>query len=475
MKVGIFVSGSFCCLQYILGDIMDIIIVGCGKVGTALAVRLEKEGNRVTVIDIDDAKVNSVANASNVMGLTGNGAVHSVQVEAGIQSADLLIAVTGSDELNILCCITARKVGSCRTIARVRDPEYSAETSFLQSELGLAMTINPELTAAREIARILQFPSAMKIDTFADGKVELLKFKLPDNCRLEGMAIKEMTSALRSNVLVCIIERGDTAIIPNGDFVFCRSDIVSIVATHSSAKEFFKKINYRMNSVKDVMIAGCGEIGFYLTNILKRSGVSVKIIEKDKARCEKLSIALDNTVIINDDATSKDMLLEEGIEDMGGIVALTNMDEENILLSLFAIDSSKGKAKVITKVNRLDFDDVIKRLPLDSIVYPKNLTTDMIIRYIRAMQNTIGSNVETLYNVFRDQIEAAEFRIAPGSPITDQELSKLRFKEHTLIAAILRRNKVIIPRGEDMIKAGDSVVVVTDLKKITDISDILVK
>ncbi len=454
---------------------MNIIIVGCGKVGTTLAQKLDQEGNSITVIDIDDSKVQAVSDASNVMGLIGNGAVHSVQVEAGIQSADLLIAVTGSDELNILCCITAKKSGSCRTIARVRNPEYIAETSFLQSELGLAMTINPELAAAQEIARILQFPSAMKIDTFAGGKVELLKFKLPEGCRLEGMAVREVVQNLRSDVLVCIIERNDDAFIPNGDFVFSRSDIVSIIATHSNAKDFFKKINYRMNSVKDVMIAGCGEIGYYLTSILKRSGVAVKIIEKDRQRCEKLSIALDNTVIINDDATSKDMLLEEGIEDAGGVVALTNMDEENILLSLFAIDSSKGKAKVITKVNRLDFDDVISRLPLDTIVYPKNLTSDVIIRYIRAMQNTIGSNVETLYNVFRDKIEAAEFRIADGSPVIGKPLAKLKFKEHTLIAAILRKNRAFIPRGSDEIQPGDSVVIVSDIKQLKDISDILVR
>ncbi|MBQ5329634.1 MAG: Trk system potassium transporter TrkA [Oscillospiraceae bacterium] len=451
---------------------MNIIIVGCGKVGTTLASRLDEEGNNVTVIDIDGSRISTLVDSSDIMGVVGNGAVHKVQVEAGIREADLLIAVTGSDELNLLCCLIAKKSASCRTIARVRDPAYNDEASFLQSGLGLAMTINPELTAAREISRILQFPSALKIDTFAGGRVELIKFKMPEPCKLVGMKVMDVVASLRCDVLVCIIENGDDVVIPNGSYVFRQGDVISLIATHQNVQEFFKKIGYKNNAVKDVIIAGGGDICYYLTESLRKS-TSVTIIERDMERCQKLSEAFPNVRVINADATAKDALLENGIGNVGGVVALTNMDEENVLLSLYAIEASKGKSKVITKVNRLDFDEVIKRLSLDTIVYPKNLTTDQIIRYVRGMKDTIGSNVETLYNVIRDRIEAAEFRIDEKSPITGIPISDLRFKNQTLLAAIFRKNKAFIPRGSDRIEPGDSVVVVSDIKMLSDISDIL--
>ena len=450
---------------------MKIIIVGCGKVGETLANTLDAEGDDITVIDTDPEKVMKLSGQTDIMGIVGNGAVHAVQAEAGIREADLFIAVTHSDELNILCCLIAKKGGRCRTIARIRNPEYVADSSFLQSELGLAMTINPEYIAASEIAKVLRFPSAMKVDTFAKGRVELLKFKLPEGCKLTDMTVRDVVGVLRCDVLICIIERGSEAFIPNGDSRFDEGDVISIIASPKNAVEFFKKINYRLYPVKDVMIAGGGETGYYLSGILSKVGIDVKIIERDRARCDELCTALPGVDIINADATSRDVLNEYGIAETDSFVALTNMDEENILLSLFAADN--GDAKVVTKINRLEFDDVVKRLDLDTIIYPKNLTSDVIIRYVRAMKNTMGSNVETLYNVIKDQIEAAEFRITEGSPITDKPIYELRFKKNTLIAAILRGKKVIIPRGSDVIKAGDNVVIVSDIKALTDIKDIL--
>ncbi|MBQ5316031.1 MAG: Trk system potassium transporter TrkA [Oscillospiraceae bacterium] len=450
---------------------MKIIIVGCGKVGETLANTLDAEGDDITVIDTDPEKVTKLSDQTDIMGIVGNGAVHAVQAEAGINEADLFIAVTGSDELNMLCCLIAKKGGRCRTIARIRNPEYVADSSFLQSELGLAMTINPEYIAASEIAKVLRFPSAMKVDTFAKGRVELLKFKLPEGCKLTDMTVKDVVAVLRCDVLICIIERGSEAFIPNGDSEFAEGDVISIVASPKNATEFFKKINYRLNPVKDVMIAGGGETGYYLGDILTKVGIDVKIIEKDRDRCDELCTSLPGIDVIHADATSREILNEYGIADTDGFVSLTNMDEENILLSLFAADSGKGK--VVTKINRLEFDDVVKRLDLDTIIYPKNLTSDVIIRYVRAMKNTMGSNVETLYNVIKDKIEAAEFRITEGSPITDKPISQLVFKKNTLIAAILRGKKVMIPRGSDVIKAGDNVVIVSDIKALTDIKDIL--
>lgn len=451
---------------------MNIIIVGCGKVGQALAEQLNEEDNNVTVIDVDRKIVESVASRFDVMGVAGNGATHVIQQEAGITHADLLIAVTGSDELNLLCCLIAKKAGNCQTIARVRSPQYNIEAPFLKDELGLAMVMNPEYAAAAEIARILRFPSAIKIDTFAKGRVELLKFRLPESSPLAGCAVKDINTKFNSDILVCTIERGDEAYIAYGDFVFEEKDVISIVASPRKANDFFRKIKYKTNSVKDVMIVGGGEIGHYLCEILLRSGmINVKLIEKDPVRCEELADLMNDVIIINGDASDQNVLLEAGLQNSGAFVALTNLDEENILLSLFA--KSVAKVKLITKINRIDFGDVINHLDLDTIIYPKNITSETIIRYVRAMKNTMGSNVETLYNIIKGKVEAAEFIIKEDSPIVGRPLMEMQFKEGVLVAAILRERKVIIPHGQDSIQVGDAVVIVSNHLALHDITDIL--
>ncbi|MBQ9384788.1 MAG: Trk system potassium transporter TrkA [Ruminiclostridium sp.] len=451
---------------------MNIIIVGCGKVGQALAGQLSEEDNDITVIDISPAKVNETAARYDVLGVIGNGATHLTQQEAGIGDADLLIAVTGSDELNLLCCLIAKKAGNCHTIARVRSPQYSSEAPYLKEELGLAMVVNPEQAAAAEIARVLRFPSAMKIDTFAKGKVELLKFKLPEDSPLAGLAVKEISTKLHCDILVCTVERGDSAYIANGEFRFIDKDVISIIASPKNANAFFKQIHYRTNSVKDVMIAGGGNITHYLCERLTRSGISVKVIEKDPAKCDELSEELEDVIVINGDAVDQQVLYEEGIENAGGFVALTNLDEENILLSLFA--KSVGNCKLVTKVNRIDFDDVIRHLELDTVIYPKNITSDDIVRYVRAMKNTIGSNVETLYNIIKGKIDASEFIIKENSPIVGKPLMELKLKKDVLVASILRDRKVIIPRGGDTIEVGDAVIIVSSFA-LHDITDIIEK
>lgn len=451
---------------------MNIIIVGCGKVGQALAEQLNEEDNNVTVIDVDRKIVESVASRFDVMGVAGNGATHVIKQEAGITHADLLIAVTGSDELNLLCCLIAKKAGNCQTIARVRSPQYNIEAPFLKDELGLAMVMNPEYAAAAEIARILRFPSAIKIDTFAKGRVELLKFRLPESSPLAGCAVKDINVKFNSDILVCTIERGDEAYIAYGDFVFEEKDVISIVASPRKANDFFRKIKYKTNSVKDVMIVGGGEIGHYLCEILLRSGmINVKLIEKDPVRCEELADLMNDVIIINGDASDQNVLLEAGLQNSGAFVALTNLDEENILLSLFA--KSVAKVKLITKINRIDFGDVINHLDLDTIIYPKNITSETIIRYVRAMKNTMGSNVETLYNIIKGKVEAAEFIIKEDSPIVGRPLMEMQFKEGVLVAAILRERKVIIPHGQDSIQVGDAVVIVSNHLALHDITDIL--
>lgn len=451
---------------------MNIIIVGCGKVGQALVEQLNDEGNDITVIDKVAEKVNDVSSRYDVMGVIGNGATHSVQQDAGIDRANLLIAVTGSDELNLLCCLIAKKAGNCHTIARVRNPQYYTETPFLKDELGLAMVINPEQAAASEIARVLRFPSAIKIDVFGRGRVELLKFRLPEHSPLAGCAVKEIVTKLHCDVLVCTVERGEEVHIANGDFVFEEKDVISIVAATRKAGEFFRKIKYKMNSVKDVMIVGGGEIAHYLCEQLLRSGMSVKLIEKDPDRCEELCETLDNGVtIINGDASDQNILVESGLEQMGAFVALTNLDEENILLSLFA--KSTCDCKCVTKINRIGFDNVISKLDLDTIINPKSITSDTIVRYVRAMNSSRGSNMETLYNVIKGKVEAAEFIIKEDSPVVDVPLMELDLKPDVLVAAILRDKKVMIPRGHDSLQIGDAVIIVSRQIGLRDITDII--
>ena len=455
---------------------MNIMIVGCGKVGQTLAEQLNEKGNNITVIDTDAARLAEVTANLDVMGVVGNGATHTVQEEAGIDKTDLLIAVTGSDELNLLCCLIAKKAGDCQTIARVKNPAYSTEAPYLKDELGLAMVINPEHAAAAEIARVLRFPSAIKIDTFAKGRVELLKLRLPEGSRLVGMAVKDVVAKLGCDVLICTVERGDDAYIANGNFVFAERDIITVVASPRNAAHFFKTIGYKNRAVKNVMVVGGGETAQYLCQILHRSGISVKIIDKNRALCDELCIKFPDVDIVCGDASDQALLLEEGIERSEAFVALTGLDEENIFLSLFA--KSAGDGKVVTKINRIAFDDVIKHLDLDSTIYPKNITAEIIVRYVRAMKNSMGSSMETLYNVIKGKVEAAEFTVTAGSPVLDTPLMELQLKKDVLIAAIIRRGRhgeraVVIPRGSDTIAEGDGVVVVARAMSIKDISDIL--
>ena len=450
---------------------MNIIIVGCGKVGQTLAEQLNADGNNITVIDISPALIASITAQIDVLGVTGNGATYAVQREAGIKNADLLIAVTDSDELNLLCCMVAKKTGNCKTIARLRNPDYSTEADFLKNELGLAMVINPEQAAAAEISRILRFPSAIRIDTFAKGRVELVKFKLPQNSPLAELSVKEISTVLKCDVLICTVEREDEVYIAKGDFTFATGDIISLIATPKKTSEFFERINYKLQSVKSVIISGGGKITQYLCEIMDKRSVSVKIIDRDRKLCEYLCTQFPNVTVINGDCTDRDILLEEGISTVGAFASLTDQDEENILMSLFVKNIAQGK--IITKISRTDFDEIIKPLDLNSVITPKSITSDMILRYVRSLKSSLGSNVETLYNIIRGKVEAAEFIIRQNSEITDIPLAELKLKDNVLIASILRNNKMIIPRGYDKILQGDSVIVVSKHLALRDITDIL--
>ena len=452
---------------------MKIIIIGCGKVGEALAAQLNEEGNNITIVDEDAETVKTLVSKYDIMGVIGNGATISTLIEAGVASANLVIAVTGTDEINLLSCILARRSSNCLTIARVRSPEYFTDINKVRRDLGIAMIVNPDHAAACEIARILNFPSAINIETFAKGRVELLKFKLPEKSPLAGLYVKEVVTKLKCNVLVCTVERGGEALIPRGDLIFAEGDVISIIASPKNANAFFKKINFKVTPVKAATIVGGGNITHYLCDTLSRSSISLKVIEKNPEICEALASDFDHVTVINGDPSDEATLREEGAAKSDAFVALTGLDEENILLSLFA--KRTGKCKTITKINRIEYDDVINHLDLDSIVYPKNITANTIVRYVRSTANSRSSSMENLYNIIKGQVVAAEFVIGDRSPISDKPLKELNLKDDVLIAAILRERAVIIPRGNDVITSGDSVVIVTKQTGLCDITDILKK
>lgn len=450
---------------------MQIIIVGCGKVGSALTQRLSKEDNNVCIIDINSEVVHTLATECDVMGIVGNGASYSVLAEAGIENADLFIAVTESDELNLLCCVIARKTAKCHTIARVRNPIYSKEQDFLQHEIGVSMIINPEQTAASEISSLLCFPGAIGIDSFAGGKVEMLRFRIPCGCILDNMALKDVSARIHCQFLICAVDRDNEVCIPGGNFVLKSGDVISIVASRENTSFFLKKLNINTNSVKNTMIIGGGKISLYLAEMLVKQGIAVKVIEKNPKRCQELSELLPEATIICGDGSEETLLQEERIDSMDSFVALTNMDEENILLSLFA--KKHVSKKVITKINRQQLTEVIRNLELDSVVYPKLLTAQKILQYVRAAKNSIGSNVKTLYRLFDDKVEALEFNIYEKSKITEIPLQDLHIKKGLLICAITRNGRILIPDGQTQILPGDTMIVVTTQLGLQDAQDIV--
>lgn len=450
---------------------LRIIIVGCGKVGTTLIGQLDKEGHEITIIDRKAEKIQEITNMYDIMGIVGNGASYSVQKEAGIDNADLIIAVTESDELNLLCCTIARRVGKCSAIARVRTPDYSKEVGYIREQLGLAMIINPELEAAREAARILFLPTALEVSSFAHGQAEMVKIRIPEDSKLNNMPIVDLQKHFSSNILICAIEREGEVFIPSGSFVLKSGDIISYVGTRREGRLFLKKIGFATKQVKSTMIVGGGKAAYYLADQLLRMGISVKIIESDRARCEELSVLLPDAIIINGDGTSQDLLKEEGIETVESFVPLTGIDEENIMLTLYA--KSVSNAKVITKINRINFTNIISELDLGSVIYPKFITSEAIIAYVRAKKASMDSNIETLYHLFDQRAEAIEFHVSEESAITNIPFKDLSLKKNLLVAFISRKGSIIIPTGQDSIKVGDNVMVVTTHTGFNDIMDIM--
>lgn len=450
---------------------MKIIIVGCGNVGTTLAEQLSSEGHDITVIDTREQLVKDVSAAFDVLGIVGNGASFNVQSEADIGNADLLVAVTGADELNLLCCLIARKAGGCHTIARVSNPVYSNEIGFIKEELGLSMIINPQQTAAREMARMLKFPSALKVDTFAKSRSELLVYRIEEDSPLCNMQLKEMKGKLHCDVLIPVVERGEQIVIPGGDFRMMAKDNITVIGTQLKMMELFKKLGKPTAAVRDIMIIGGGITSIYLAKQMLQMGIKVKIIERDMKRCEELAEMLPKAMIIHGDATDKDVLLEEGLVQAGAFVANTNFDEENIMLTLFA--KSLSKAKLITKIHRVAYDDIVNNLDLGSIIYPKYIMAAHIIKYVRAMKNSIDSNIESLYRLNDNRVEVLEFMIKENSPIVGIPLAELKLKPNVIIGCITHKGQLTVARGQSVIAVGDTVILITTQTGMHDIRDAL--
>lgn len=450
---------------------LRIIVVGAGKVGETLIEQLSKEGHNITVIDKDPSKIREITSSYDVMGYAGNGASYLTLEEAGVANSDLIIAVTDSDELNLLCCTIAKQFSKCAAIARVRTPDYSREAAYLREKLGLAIIINPDLVAARVMSRILYMPRALEINSFAHGQAEIIKLKIPEGNILDKMTIAQLGANITNNILICGVERDGKVVIPGGMFELSSGDIISVVGTRKELSLFFKKIGFDTHQAKNAMIVGGGRSSYYLASILLKSGIDVKIIENDLSRCETLSELLPKAVIINGDGTNTELLLEEGLDTTDAFIPLTGIDEQNVMLSLHAKKSSS--AKIITKINRTGFTDIVSSLDLGSVIYPRYITTETIIAYVRAKNATSGSNIETLYHLFDARAEAIEFRVTEENAVTGVPLKELKLKDNLLIAFIGHNGEAIIPRGDSMILPGDHVMIVTTHTGFNEITDIL--
>lgn len=452
---------------------MKIVIIGDGKVGYKLAKQLSSEKYDIILIDNNEEKLRKSIERMDVFCVAGEGGSVEVQQRADVPHADLVIACTSTDECNMLSCLIARRLGARHTIARVRNPIYYKQIDFLKKDLHLSMVVNPELIVAGDITRLLLFPDASKVETFVKGRVELVEF--PIHCgKLEGLSLSELYARFQVQVLVCAVESGETVLIPDGDYILKAGDKLHIAASHQNMEQFFKKIALRKEKIKNAMICGGGRVAYYLASQLCNLGMNVKIIERNRERCEELCELLPKATIINGDATEHDLLIEEGIEKTDAFIALTGMDEENIIMSLFA--SKQSVSKVIVKINEDRRAMMIDELGLDSIVSAKTATADAILGYVRVRRNSqCSANVETMYQLLDGRVEALEFIIKSENAYTGVPLKDLNLKVNNIIACIARGRKIIIPNGDDSIQVGDSVVIITMTKQIRDLDDILVK
>ena len=438
---------------------MKIVIVGDGKVGCALAVQLSKEGHDIVIIDSDKLALQESEQSLDVNVVQGNGATLKAQKQANVDSCDLLIAATSADEINLLCCILARKLGCTHTIARVRNPEYFAQLHLLKDEIGLSMAINPERATANEIFRLLQFPSFLKRDAFAKGRVEIVELVLKGDSPLCGARLLDLYKIVKVKVLVCAVKRGAQVFIPDGSFTLLEGDRLYVTASTSDLAKLIRSLGVSQKKVRDVLIVGGSRIAFYLAEDLIKAGVGVKLIEIDQDRCVRLAEDLPKATILHADGSDRYVLDSEGLAQTDAVVTLTDFDEQNLIISMYA--NFLGTYKVITKINRTEFNEVLNEKGIDCVVSPKDLCCNDIARYVRELGNRKGGSVLALHRLVEDQVEALEFLAGKQLPHLGEPLAQVALKPGTLIASITRKGKVIIPSGADCIEPDDTVVVIS--------------
>lgn len=453
---------------------MKIIIVGVGKIGATLIESLESEGHDITVVDREQKVIDEISNIYDVMCVCGNGVDNDTLKEAQVATADLLISVTDSDEINMLICFIAKKMGVSYTVARIRNPEFNDKRmDQVKQYLDISLTINPELLAAQEIFNILKLPAAINIETFSRRNFEMVELIIKEDSNISGMSLIDLRKKYKANFLICVVKRGEEIYIPDGNFVLKSGDRICITANFAEVQKLLKMLGLAKKHSKKIMVLGATTTSYYLSKMLLRSGSEVTVIDKDINRCNQFAELLPNAVIINGDGAQQDVLMEEGIGSVDAFASLTGMDEENILISFFA--QSQNVSRVVAKVNRNELAAMAEKLGLDSIVSPKKAATNIITSYARALQNTLGSNVETMYKLMDGSVEALEFNVQADFKGQHIPLKDMQLKNNVLIAGIIRKRKAFVPTGDDEIVVGDKIIVIAKAteQKMNDLADIL--
>lgn len=449
---------------------MKIVIIGLGTIGKTILKNLSGEGHTITIIDEDKAKVEHLIEKYDVFGVVGNGACLDIQKEANMADADLAIVLTDSDELNVFACLVAKKIGVANTIARVRNPDYRRQIIAMKDDLGIAMIVNPEREMANEIYNIINLPSVAQIEHFAGGRVTLVEVVAEKGCSLIGETLISLGKKLQTKVLICAVQRGDEVIIPDGNFEIQAGDRIHFTSDAKMLGDFLSETNLIKSRLKNIMIVGGGRISYYLAYALSQRKYKVKLLVDDPAQAELLAELLPRVTVICGNGTQHDILIEEGIEAMDAFVALTDIDEENMIVSMFA--NKKKVKKSITQIKSDDLFGMLDELGINNNVSPKHIVAGRIISYIRALANTVGSNVLTMYQLVNDQVEALEFAAKRQERYYNKPLKDLTLKKNCLIACIIRKNSIIIPDGNSEIQLGDNVVVVTTHKNFDDLNDV---
>ena len=450
---------------------MKIVIIGAGKISSAIIKHATLENHEVTVVDNNANVIEEIVESYDCMGLVGNGLLNDILIQAGVDKADMVIAATRSDETNMLACLLAKSLGAKKTIARIRNYEYSKQISHLKETLGITMTINPELESAREVARIMNFPNALKVESFGNGNVDLVEFFVPENSPLCGQKLLELNKKNQLSVLVCAVQRGEDVFIPNGQFEIKAKDRIQITCERIESRKFMGKLGFLESRIKSVLIIGGGGISMYLAEELLNNNFSVKIIEANRDRCLELSELLPKATIIHGDGSDQKVLGEEGLDNYDAVICLTGNDEENIIISLYA--NKKKVKKVVTKINKVSFGELMESVEMASIVYPKEITASQILSYIRATSNSRGNQIKKIYKMANEKIEILEFETSKKSKLINKALKDLKMKPNVLIAGITRDGVYILPTGSTTILENDSVIVVTTNAILNDLDDIL--